>query len=118
MTILLSEITSAAMPHGTIPVAAGKTGPQLIGAADTNTMIISADVDPVSYTFGWAPIGTAVRIVQGDIGTISFLPLTGIGLVNPLGFTHSGGRFTEMVATVVSQPDATTCIWLLTGQMS
>lgn len=117
MSILLSTVLNSAMPHGRMPIS-HRAGPQVVGDGDSNKMLISDDVDPVTWTLNWASYGSCVRITQGDVGQISFTSPAGVLLTNPLGFTKSGGRGTEIVATVILQPSLTECTWLLTGQMS
>lgn len=117
MTQLLSDLLNISAPRGRIPVSV-RDGPQLIGSADSNTLVMSEDTSAVTWVLdNAAALGTCVRIVQGDVGTITLAPATGAQYLQALGFHTSGGEDCEIVATVVANPDGATATWLVSGAM-
>ena len=117
MAILLSDLLNMSMPQGRT-VVENVTGPQVVGDTNSNSLMMSLDLLPVTWLFdNLAKFGVTVRIVQGDDGLITFAPKAGAFVDNALGFHTSGGKNTEIVATVVGNPDNISARWLLTGMM-
>ena len=117
MSILLSDLLGTATPRGRLPISP-RIGPQLIGELDSNTMVVSNDTAAVSWLLdATADLGTCVRMTQGDVGLITLAVSSGGTYQQALGFHTSGGANTEMVATVISNPDGLSATWLVTGAM-